>query len=74
MPFDRITFDPNKMGGQVCVRGLRLPVATVVRCVASGMSTPEILQAYPDLDAEDVRQALEYAARLAEDRLVPLLS
>jgi uncharacterized protein (DUF433 family) len=72
MGLDRITFDPGKMAGQACIRGLRLPVATVIRCVASGMTRQEILEAYPDLEEEDIRQALEYAARLAEERLVPL--
>ena len=72
MSFDRITFDANKMGGQACIRGLRIPVATVVRCVASGMSTSEILEAYPDLEPEDITQALQYAADLAEDRVIPL--
>ena len=47
MALDRITFDAAKMGGQACIRGLRIPVATVVRCVASGMSNQEILDAYP---------------------------
>ncbi len=51
----RITFNPKQMGGQACIRGLRIPVATVVRCVAAGMSTPEILAAYPDLEAADIK-------------------
>ena len=72
MPYERITFDVKKMGGQACIRGLRIPAATVVRCVASGMSTQEILDAYPDLQPEDVTEALRYAASLAEDRVIPL--
>lgn len=72
MTFDRITFDPAKMGGQACVRGLRIPVATVVRCVASGMSSEEILEAYPDLEPEDIAEVLQYAASLTEDRIIPL--
>lgn len=72
METNRITFDPDQMGGQACIRGLRIPVATVVRCVASGMSTKEILEAYPDLVEEDVAEALRYAASLAEDRVIPL--
>ena len=72
METNRITFDPDQMGGQACIRGLRIPVATVVRCVASGMSTEEILEAYPELVAEDVAEALRYAASLAEDRVIPL--
>ncbi len=74
MSFERITFDPGKMGGQACIRGLRIPVATVVRCVASGMSRAEILEAYPELEEEDIAEALRYAASLAEDRIVPLMS
>ena len=72
MAFDRITFDVAKMGGRACIRGLRIPVATVVRCVASGMSSEEILEAYPDLEQEDIAEALQYAAGLTEDRIIPL--
>ena len=64
---DRITFDPAVMGGRACIRGQRLTVALVVNLVANGMTTAEILDAYPDLEAEDVRQALRYAAWLAEE-------
>ena len=70
----RITFDPNQMGGQACIRGLRIPVAAVVRCVASGLSNREILEAYPDLVEEDIAAALRYAASLTEDRVIPLKS
>ena len=59
---DRITFDPNQMAGQACIRGLRLPVATIMRCLASGMAIADVLAAYPDLEPEDIRQALEYSA------------
>ncbi len=72
LTFDRITLDPAKMGGQACGRGLRIPVATVVRCVASGMSSKDILEAYPDLEPEDIAGALQYAASLTEDRIIPL--
>ncbi len=72
MEWTRITFDPNQMGGQACIRGLRIPVATVVRCVASKMSVAEILGAYPDLEEEDIAEALRYAANLTEDRVIPL--
>jgi len=72
MTFARITFDTSKMGGQACIRGLRIPVATVIRCVASGMSTREILEAYPGLEQEDIAEALQYAANLTEDRIIPL--
>lgn len=72
MNLKRITFDPAQMGGQACIRGLRIPVATIVRCVASGMSKGEVLEAYPDLEEDDIAEALRYAASLAEDRVIPL--
>ena len=58
MELARITFDPKQMGGLPCIRHLRIPVATVVEMVAQGMSEKEILDAYPDLEAEDIREAL----------------
>jgi len=68
MALDRITIDPAVMDGQPCIRGLRFPVVTVIRMVAGGMSTAEILAEHPDLEAEDVPAALNYAAEaLAED-------
>jgi uncharacterized protein (DUF433 family) len=69
---DRITFDPDKVAGRACIRGYRIPVATIVRCVASGMTTQEHLDGYPDLEPEDIEQALRYAARLTEDQFIPL--
>ena len=74
MAFTRITVDPEKMGGVPCIRGLRIPVATVVEMVAEGMSEEEILRAYPDLEPEDVREALRYAAVAVREREIPLLS
>ena len=62
------------MGGVPCIRGLRIPVATVVGMVADGMSHEEILAAYPDLEAEDVREALRYAAEAVRERELPLVS
>jgi uncharacterized protein (DUF433 family) len=62
MGFTRITVRSEQMGGVPCIRGLRIPVATVVGMVAEGMSDPEILAAYPDLETEDVREAMRYAA------------
>lgn len=59
---DRITAEIDKMGGVACIRGLRIPVATVVGMVADRMTVAEILQAYPDLESEDITQALRYAA------------
>lgn len=70
--FPRITIDPRQMGGVPCIRGLRIPVATVVGMVADGMSEAEILDAYPDLEAEDVREALRYAAEAVRERTLPL--
>jgi len=63
MKFTRITVDPAQMGGVPCIRGLRIPVATVVGMVADGMTTAEILTAYPDLDAEDIAVARRAAER-----------
>ena len=65
--FNRITFDPDVMGGRACIRGMRITVSLVVNLVASGMSVAEILDAYPYLEPEDVGQSLHYAAWLAEE-------
>ena len=70
--FDRITVDANKMGGVPCVRGLRIPVATILGLLADGMSSQDILDEYPDLEADDIHQALGYAAYLARQRDLPL--
>jgi uncharacterized protein (DUF433 family) len=72
MEFTRITTKPDQMGGVPCIRGLRIPVATVVGMVADGMSEQEILGAYPDLEAEDIREALRYAAEAVRERELPL--
>ena len=72
--FDRITFDPHVMSGRACLRGMRITVALIVNLVANGMTTVEILEAYPYLEPEDVRQALQYAAWLAEETVHPLES
>ncbi|RLC58314.1 MAG: DUF433 domain-containing protein [Chloroflexota bacterium] len=69
---DRITFDPKVMGGRACIRGTRVTVSLIVNLVANGMSVGEILEAYPYLEAEDVRQALRYAAMLAEESVYML--
>jgi uncharacterized protein (DUF433 family) len=68
----RITVEPDKMGGVPCIRGLRIPVATVVGMVAEGMTVDEILADYPDLEADDVRDALRSAAEAARERELPL--
>ncbi|HEX2163783.1 MAG TPA: DUF433 domain-containing protein [Thermoanaerobaculia bacterium] len=72
MTFTRITVDPQQMGGVPCLRGLRIPVATVVGMVADGMTSDEILAAYPDLEADDVAEALRYAAEAVRERTLPL--
>lgn len=59
---DRITFDPNVMGGKACIRGMRVTVGTVLGLVASGYSNADILKAYLYLEEEDIRQSLSYAA------------
>jgi len=72
MRFERITVEPDKMGGVPCIRGLRIAVATVVGMIAEGMTVEEILANYPDLEAGDIRQALEYAAEAVRERELPL--
>ena len=69
---DRITFDPRIMGGRACVRGMRITVAHIVNLVANGMSVEQIMNEHPDLEADDVRQALSYAALLTAEELHPL--
>ncbi len=70
--FPCITVDPAQMGGVPCVRGLRIPVATVLRMLAAGLSAQQILQEYPDLQEEDIRESLRYAAATALERELPL--
>ena len=65
--FDRITFDKNIVGGRACIRGLRIPVSVVVSQIAHGAANAEILREYPELEAEDLQQALEYAAWLIQE-------
>ena len=72
--FERITVDANQMGGVPCIRGLRIPVASVVGMVAEGMANEEILDAYPDLELDDIKEALEYAAEAVRERELPLVS
>jgi uncharacterized protein (DUF433 family) len=67
--FDRITFDPAVMGGRACIRGMRMTVSLVVNLVANGMSTEDIVREYPELEVEDVRQALQYASALANEEI-----
>jgi uncharacterized protein (DUF433 family) len=72
MSFERITVEPDKMGGQPCIRGLRIPVATVVAMVADHMTAEEIVAELPDLEVEDVAEALHYAAEALRERELPL--
>jgi uncharacterized protein (DUF433 family) len=65
--FDRVTVDPDRLGGKPCIRGLRISVGMVVQMVAAGKTTEGIISEYPYLEAEDVRQALAYSAALAEN-------
>jgi len=69
--FDRITFDSQIMGGRACVRGMRVTVSLILNLVANGMSTEEILNTYPYIEPDDIRQTLHYAAWLAEEELYP---
>lgn len=71
MKFTRITTDPGQMAGVPCIRGLRIPVATVVGMVADGMTAEQILAAYPDLEREDITEALRFAAAAVEEREIP---
>jgi uncharacterized protein (DUF433 family) len=72
MKFRRITLDSKQMSGVPCIRGLRIPVATIVGMVADGMTATDILAAYPDLEREDIREALHYAADAVRERELPL--
>lgn len=74
MKFERITVDPEQMGGVPCIRNLRIPVATIVGMVAEGISEAEILQAYPDLELEDIREALRFAAEAVKERELPVVA
>ncbi|MBW1919645.1 MAG: DUF433 domain-containing protein [Deltaproteobacteria bacterium] len=73
MKFTRITINPKQMGGVPCIRGLRIPVATIVSMISDGMTEEEILREYPDLESEDIREALRYAAEAVRERELPLL-
>ncbi len=70
MTFDRITFDPEIMGGRACIRGMRIPVSILVRQIAHGATVDEVLADYPDLEAADVEQALQYAAWLTSEQIL----
>jgi uncharacterized protein (DUF433 family) len=67
--FDRITFDPAIMGGRACIRGMRIPVSVIVGQIAHGATWDEVLEGYPDLEREDIQQAIEYAAWLTHEEV-----
>jgi len=67
--FDRITFDRQIMGGRACIRGTRIPVSVIVGQIAHGAAFDEILEGYPDLEKEDIQQAVEYAAWLTQEEI-----
>jgi len=69
--FKRITFSPNMMGGKACIRGMRIPVSLVVNLVANEMTIDEIIKEYPDLEPEDIKEALQYASWLTREELHP---
>ncbi len=73
MRFKRITVSSDQMGGVPCLRSLRIPVATVVGMIADGMMIHEILEAYPDLEADDITESMRYAAEAVRERELPLL-
>jgi uncharacterized protein (DUF433 family) len=73
MEYTRITVNPDQMGGMPCIRGLRIPVATVVGMIADGMNKEEILAAYPDLEPEDIPEALHFAAEAVRERELPMV-
>jgi len=68
--FDRVTFDPQIMGGRACIRGMRIPVSVIVSQIAYGASNDEVLREYPDLEPEDISQALQYAAWLTTEQVI----
>lgn len=70
--FNRITFDPKSMGGRACIRGMRIPVSVILGQIAHGATFGEILEGYPELEKEDIQQAIEYAAWLAQEQVYNL--
>jgi uncharacterized protein (DUF433 family) len=70
--FNRITLDPNKCFGKPCIRGLRMPVVSILSYLSSGLTIDQMLQEWPELEVEDIYQALGYAAWVMEERIIPL--
>ena len=73
MKFTRITVEPEKMGGVPCIRGMRIPVTTIVGMFANGMLAEEIMAEYPDIETEDIHEALAYAAEAVRERQLPVV-
>jgi uncharacterized protein (DUF433 family) len=71
MTLERITFDDQIMGGRACIRGMRIPVTVVLKLLAGGMTSEQILADYPDLEVGDVEQCIQYAAMLADEQVQP---
>ncbi|MCK4734741.1 MAG: DUF433 domain-containing protein [Methanophagales archaeon] len=69
---ERITIDPEVMGGQPCIRGLRIPVSLIIKLIASGKKIEDILEDYPELKEEDIKQSLEYAAWTVSEKVLPI--
>ncbi len=72
MSFERITVNANQMGGVPCIRGLRIPVATLIGMLADGTTATEVLEALPDLEVDDIQEALRYAAAAVLERELPV--
>ena len=73
MAFPRITVDPAKMGGEPCIRNLRMPVATIVKMFADGWASEKILKEWPELEEEDLTEALRFAAEAVRPRSLPTM-
>ncbi|HDN82908.1 MAG TPA: DUF433 domain-containing protein [Candidatus Altiarchaeales archaeon] len=71
--FDRITINPEVMGGQPCIRGLRIPASLVVKLVSMGKTADDIIKSYPELEKEDIQQALKFAAWMVSERTLPTI-
>lgn len=71
--FDRITINPKILGGQPCIRGMRLPVSILIKLIAGGKKIEEILKEYPELEKEDIKQALEFAAWMVSEKQLPMI-
>ncbi len=74
MTFPRITIRPDQLGGVPCIRGLRIPVSVIVELVADGATVDEIITIYPDLETEDIPEALRFAAEVVREKELPLAS